>query len=285
MRRAGAFLALTTALFASRTAAPAPAPDDQALVLTPQALHGQVEGISVLSAAETGPLPARVLDVAFLADDRLAVLSEEAVALYRREGALLKREARRPHPPGDVAVRAPAGVIRVVEAERAFWVATNALAQVRLFTWDGSRLAEAQQADALPDGVRYRSGTNVLEGGAFGAAARLQQGLAVSPDGRLGTLETEAPSWTWTALRVGDAVARPWPRVVAASSSRPPGEADALWFYEMAPQPRPLGALSVEASIRALAGRGHRDEASLVLAVQGAGGDRLLVLRLGRHDP
>lgn len=259
----------------------APAAEDLVLPLDPAALRDEVAGVSVVSSVQAAGVPGPILDLAFLADDRLAVVSVDAVSLYRRDGGALRREAHRPHPLPLLPVRAPAGSVRLVETEQAFWVATNALAQVHLFTWEGSRLAEVQQADALPGGTRYRPGTNVLESPS-GPLVRQRQGLAVSPDGRLGTLDDGEVSWT--ALRVGDAVARPWPRIVAASSPRPPGTSDALAFYELAAEPRPLGTLPLDGSVRALAARRRGDEVALAVAVRGDSGDRILLLRLARED-
>jgi hypothetical protein len=258
-----------------------PAAEEPGLALDPVLLRGEIEGVVVLSAQQGPPLPGRTLDVSFLTEERLAVLSEDAVCLYRRDGPVLKREARRVHPAPLLPVRAGAGSIRAVETDRAFWVATNLLAQVRLFTLDGSRLVETQQAEALPGGGRYRPGTNVLDL-AGEAVVRVRQGLVVSADGRLGTVDDGVPAWT--GLRVGDAVARPWPRVVAASSPRPPGGGDALSFHELGPEPRPLGTLPFEGSVRALAARRHGTEATLALAVQAEDGDRLLFIRVGRED-
>jgi hypothetical protein len=256
-------------------------PEEQELPLEPLALTGDVDGITLLSAAQTPAMPGRILDVSLLAEDRLAVLSEEAMSLYRRDGQALKREGHLVHSGPLLAVRAPAGCIRAVESERAVWVAANHLPGARLFTWEGSRLAETQQADALPGGLRYRPGTNLLELGEA-QVVRVRQGLAVSGDGRLGILDGGAPAWT--AVRVGDAVARPWPRIAAASSTRPPGGADALGFYDLGPEPRLRGALGLEGSVKALASRRLGGDATVVLAIAAEGGDRLVFLRLGREN-
>jgi hypothetical protein len=110
----------------------------------------------------------------------------------------------------------------------------------------------------------------------------VRQGLAVSADGRLGILDGGVPAWT--ATRVGDAVARPWPRIAAASSTRPPGGTDALGFHDLAPEPRLRGAFGLEGSVRGLASRRHGDAVTVALAVAAEGGDRVVLLRLGRED-
>jgi hypothetical protein len=259
-----------------------PAAEEPGLALDPVSLRGELEGVVVLAAWQGPPLPGRTLDVSFLTEDRLAVLSEDGVCLYRRDGQALKREDRRPHTAPLLPVRAAAGSIRAVESERAFWVAANLLRQARLYSVDGQHLVETQQADALPGGLRYRAGTNVMDLGGE-AVLRVRQGLVVSPDGRLGTLDDGAPAWT--GLRVGDAVARPWPRVVASSSPRPPGAEDAVVFHELGPEPRILGTLPLEGSVRAMTARRHGAEATLAVAVRMEDGDRLLFLRLRREDP
>lgn len=278
MPRWTAFLAGTLAL---GVAGGWPSAEEPPLPLDPLGRRGEIEGVAVVSAAQTAPLPGRILDLAFLSEDRLAVVSEDAVSVYRRDAQSLRREAHRPHPPPFVPARAPAAWIQAVETERAFWVATNRQARVRLFTWEGSRLAESQQADALPGGLRYVSGTNQMDRDGT-PVLRVRQGLVVSPEGLLGVMD-DGPV-TWTGLRVGDAVARPWPRIAAASSARPPGAADSLDFYELGAEPRLLGLLPLEGSVGALASRRHGDEAALALAIRTEAGDRLLFLRLAREE-
>src|SRR5262249_14306591 len=97
--------------------APPPAPPPPPRRASPRAppapahAGADAEGIEILSRTETPPLAGRVLALALLADDRLAVLGDDAIALYRLEAASAALESRRPLPGPLDPVRTPGGLL------------------------------------------------------------------------------------------------------------------------------------------------------------------------------
>ena len=250
--------------------------------------------IEVRSTGQTPVLEEPVLDLAFFSDERLVVLGTEAVALYRWDDTRLTLESRRPWPGHLDTVRSPGGLLRVAEKDAAFWALTSRSPRALLFALDEGRLVERQEADALPwpacpAGLRYRAGTNLIEG----SVAGLGQGpflglddsapaLAVSPDGAL--VDGAA-----SGLAVGPAMASLWPGVVATASPRPPGEDDAILVVATRDGsgggPRLLDSIRVDGAVRALAARARGESIRLVAAVEDEGGARLLVMDLARLAP
>ena len=147
--------------------------------------------------------------------------------------------------------------------------------------------AEALPWPGCPAGLRYRPGTNVLEGeiagvgpGPFLALEDAVPDMAVSA---AGVLRTAAEGH----LTVGAGLAALWPGVVAASSPLPPGEEDAILIIATAGAgPRVLGSVPVEGAVRALAGRALDKAMRLVAAVEEPGGRaRLVVMDLALPRP
>jgi len=249
--------------------------------------------VDVLSTSRTAPLGSPVLDLAFFDDDRLVVLGPEGVALYRWDGADLAVESRRPLTGPFLAVRFPGGLLRVAEGDRAFWALTSRSDRAQLFAFEDKRLVERQEAYALPwpgcpGGLRYRPGTNLIEGTITAAPAAPYLGLddtvpgmAVSPEGILRSATGDGPP-------AGPALAALWPGALAASSPGPPGEDDAILIVATAGAggPRVLESLRVEGAVRALAARGRGASVRLVAAVEEPDeAYRLLVLDLARPQP
>ena len=269
-------------------------PADESLVaLSPLRSPPAPATIDVLSTGRTPPLDGPVLDLAFLDDDRLVILGPESVALYRWDGAGLAVQSRRPLSGPLETVRFPGGLLRVAESDAAFWALTSRSPRALLFAVEDGRLVERQEAAALPwpgcpSGLRYRAGTNLIEGAIAGAPAGPYLGLddsaprvAVTTDGSLRTGAAAGP-------RTGPALAALWPGLVAASSPQPPGEDDAILIVATSggDGPHLLDSLRVEGSVRALAARARGKAVRLVAAVdEPDGGSRLLVLDLARPQP
>jgi hypothetical protein len=269
------------------------AADDTLIALSPLRAPPASATIDVLKAGRTPPLDGPVLDLAFFDDDRLVILGPDSVALYRWDGAGLTVESRRPLAGPLDTVRFPGGLLRVAEGDAAFWALTSRSPRALLFALENKRLVERQEAAALPwpgcpGGLRYRPGTNLVEGTIAGAGAGPYLGLddsapavSVTADGVLRAGAESGPA-------AGPALAALWPGVVAASSPRPPGEDDAILLVNTSAQggPQVLDSLHVEGAVRALATRRHGDSVRLVAAVEEPDRtSRLLVLELARPQP
>lgn len=267
--------------------------DDSLVALSPLRPPPAPATIDVVSTSRTPPLDGPVLDLAFLDDDRLVILGPDSVALYRWDDAGLAVQARRPLSGPLETVRFPGGLLRVAESDGAFWALTSRSPRALLFAVENGRLVERQEAVALPwpgcpSGLRYRAGTNLIEGAIAGVPAGPWLGLddsapevAVGPDGSLRSGGAAGPS-------TGPALAALWPGLVAASSPQPPGEDDAILVIATAngDTPRLLDSLRVEGSVRALAARARGKAVRLVAAVEGPDrSSRLLVLDLARPQP
>jgi hypothetical protein len=272
--------------------ASAPA-DFSLLALSPMPAPAAPATIDVVSMGRTPPLDGPVLDLAFFGDERLLLLGPDAVALYRWDGAGLALESRRPLSGPLETVRFPGGTLRVAERDAAFWALTSRSPRAWLFAVENGRLVERQEAAALPwpecpSGLRYRPGTNLIEGAIAGTAPGPYLAIddtaprvAVTADGVLREGAAAGPA-------AGPAVTALWPGVVAASSPRPPGEDDAILIISTsrAEGPRLLDTLRVEGTVRALAGRERGTGMRLVAAIEERDrGARLLVMDLARAQP
>jgi hypothetical protein len=263
-------------------------PDLLELAALPRPPRGAV---TVVASNVSAPVTARVLDLAFVDDDRLVVLMADGVALYRREGDAL---FRLDHRPLDVSfvVRAPAGVIAAAAGEAAFWVSTNLAAGAILFTTDGGRLQEIQRATALPwlgspQGARFRAGTNLIDVAVpgVGTGPHLRAGAgetawAIAPDGRFGVARAG-----WSTERVGSAAAVLWTGAWIASSAEPPGSSDALLVLSMSGgAPTIAATFPVTGSVTAIGARARGDRAFVAAAVEGAD-HRLILMEVARDAP
>jgi hypothetical protein len=254
-----------------------------------RARAGTGEGLDVLERAVTPPLDGRVLALAFAGEERLLVLFDDALALYRRDGLALRLESRRELPGPLGPVRLPGGLLVATEGESACWALTSRTPRASLFTIDGGRLAPVQEAEAVPwprapAGVRFRAGTNLLEVEMPGIAGPVlglepEEGWAVLGDGTLARAGASAAS----PRRVGPAIARVWPGLLAAASPEPPGDEDRILFFRDG-EAAPAGVLAVEGAVRALAS--HRRGGSVLLAAAleaPPGGFRLGLFELGER--
>src|SRR5206468_9193110 len=196
--------------------------DPMLLSLVPTGPAGGAGPLAVVASRRTPAVEGRVLDVAPVGEDRVLVLYEDALALYRLDEAglaLLSRHAL----PVSLPVRFPGGTIYVASGEGAAWVLTSRSPRAVLFGLDNGRLEDRQQAEALfwprtPRGLRYRPGTNLLEGSVAdlgdGPFLRLDpRGAAVAPDGRLWMASPDGPRAI--DVKVGGGLARPAPEMIA----------------------------------------------------------------------
>ena len=243
----------------------------------PAATAGQVD---LVGSSQSAPIAGRVLDMAFMGEGRLLVLSEDDLELYRwSEAGLLLATRRRLTGPLE-PVRHAGGLLRAVEREHAAWAATSRAPGALLFAVEDGGLVERQRADAVPwpgssGGLRFRPGTDLIEGVVEGLGngpfLHLDEtGVAVDRDGRL--LSAGGPV---SDLRVGPPLATLWPRQLAASTAAPPGERDTVLILSMAPPngPRVIAELPVAGSVRALAAQVSGHTARLVAAVESAARD------------
>lgn len=247
---------------------------------------GASDRLDVVRQARTPTLPAPVLDLAFLDDSRLVVLWAEELGLYRWEDGGLRLESRQPLRGPRVPVRAPGGLLAVAEKEQAFWAMTSRVARPALFGVDGTRVVERSSADAVPwpgsrSGLRFRAGTNLLEGqvdglgaGPFLAVNADEGALAVTGEGRMVGLGDGDQ-------RVGASLAVPRAGVVLTSTALPPPEADALVALERKPPFATLARLPVDGSIRAIAARAAGPRSRIVAAVEREDGTHLLAVEVG----
>lgn len=244
--------------------------------------------VTVVTSMVSAPIGARVLDLAFVDDDRLVALLEDGVALYQREGPALVRVDHRPLEV-TLVVRAPAGIVVAAAGESAFWVSTNMAEGAVLFTIDGGRLHETERAAALPwrgspQGGRFRAGTNLIEvtvtglgGGPHLRAASGDTPWAIAPDGRLGA------GARWSTTRVGSAAALLWTDTWIASSADPPGAGDALSIITPGGgSPAVVAAFPVAGTVTALGARARGPQAYVAAAAVDGGIHRLILMEVAR---
>jgi hypothetical protein len=248
-----------------------------------------------LDSVERGhtPLAGPVLDLAFLGESQVVALTTREVILYRWTDQGLSLVGSRPLPGSEEAVRWPGGLLHVVEEDQAVWALASTRDKAVLFTLQSGRLAERQQAAALPwprcrSGLRYRAGTNLLEGEVDGLGTGPFLTLdaftasAVAADGRLLVVGAAA-----TNLRVGPTLGPLWSGHIAASSALPPGSDDALLVLAREGSTlRAVGRVPMRGAVRALATRPREGRARVVAAVvEGSGQTSLMALELTPLGP
>jgi hypothetical protein len=228
------------------------------------------------------PAPEPVLALAFVGAGRLLVLSPLSVSLWQLDAAP-RREARIAWPEAASPVRHAGGAIIARAGDPAAWLLTSHAARPRLLRIEGARLVLDVEAEAAPWpdaplGLRFRAGTNLLEGLEAGVTRPALVALdpvsraAVAEDGTL--LVNAAPA----GVRVGAAIATLWPGTLLASAAEPPGAEDALILlsrergrWRLAP------ALRVAGVVRALAVNPEGAAAArVVVAIATPGGHELV---------
>lgn len=263
----------------------ASAPGDAGvLVLSPSRGEPTSQTVEVTNTSRTPPVEGPVLDIAFLGDDRIALLTPEAVTTYRWASPGLVQEHREPLAGSRAPVRVPAGLLRAEEGGSALWAMTNQLAGASLFATDGGTLSRRSRAEALPspgapEGLRYRPGTNLLEGplGRLGTGPFLALAgpVGVQADGTLVTAGDQG-----TGVRSGDRLALLWSGLFAASAPGAPALKDALVLFEVdgANVHQRETLLAVEGRVRAIASRARGETSRVVCAVEGPGDSTHLVV-------
>lgn len=239
--------------------------------------HAGTEGVDVVDRASTPPLDGRIVALAFAGDDRLLVLFEDALALYRRDGLALRLESRRDLPGPLDPVRFPGGLLLAAEGESACWAWSSRSPRATLFTLDGGRLVATHQAEAmpwpgLPSGARFRPGTNLLDVEVPGLDAPVlaidaEAGWMVDASGGLSRIGAAEPA---VSRRAGPALARLWPGTIAAAAPDAPGEHDRILLMRAA-DGTVTGTVAVDGAVRALAGRRHGRGSWLAAALEGPG--------------
>jgi hypothetical protein len=250
--------------------------------------------IEIVSTTRTPTLDDRVLDLAFVADDEIAVLSNAWVDLYRIDSSQIERRSRLALPNPTLTVRAPAGML-LPTAESSLWSMTNRSPKALLLGIDNGRLRPRGEAGALPwrgsaEGVRYRAGTNLLDGpperlgpGPLLCARSGRPETAVSADGELRIASDAGPR---SGPRVGSCVSPLWGGLLVASSDAPPGAPDALLVLKDDPNgTQLLDRIPVEGTLRGIAARARPGGARLVAAVEDASSASLLVMDLRSREP
>jgi hypothetical protein len=252
---------------------------------------GAAGALDVVRQERSAPLPGPVLDLAFLGE-HLLVLWPEEVGLYRWDQASLRLESRHVLAGPRRPVRTPGGLLWTSDREDAFWALTSRVPRATVFSVEGAGLSVASTAaDSVPwpgvaNGVRFRPGTNLVEGetGAVGAGPFLALDgdgallVAVGADGML--LAPGGPDGA--RPRVGCCLAAPRPGTLVTTAPGPPGPRDALLFLDRQAPHAERARLPIDGTVRALAARPAGARSRVVAAVEGEGGDTtLLALEIG----
>lgn len=240
--------------------------------------------VAVLAATRSASIAEPPLAVAFLDDTRIAVLSPFSISVQKLDRSRFVPVARRELPYPRSTVRTPGGVL--LPGDDACWALTNGMTRAVLYALEGEKLVERGDAEALPwpeaaHGVRYREGTNLLEGGGSLLLTPWIDGLAVDGAGRLVALSptSEAASATPASPRVGGALAALGDGRVAVSSPAPPGAPDRIQVFERQGDVlKKRGEIAVEGSVRALAARRSGATLRLAAAVESASERVVLVI-------
>lgn len=270
---------------------------DPALLALPTAVGHERAAVEVVARARSTPLDGRVLDLAFVGEERLLVLFPDALGLYRWDGMTLSAEARLSLGEPQASVRHPGGLL--LPGREGTWALTSTSPEALLVEAEGGRLALRTRAQAAPwkgapTGLRFRAGSDWLEGSlpGLGAGPFLSleaPDLAVTPAGEL--LEAAADGPRRLGPRVGPALARLWDGWLAAGSAAPPGGRDEVLLIERGnggpteAQPLPV---EFEGAVRALAAGPRGEARRLAVAVEPLGGGaylELLELRRVESEP
>jgi hypothetical protein len=240
----------------------------------------------------SGPAADRPLALAFAKQGRLLAVTPHALRLFGLGDAAAQTVAELPLPEPLHPARKAAALLAVDGAASTAWVLTNRAEKACLIAIDGDRLSLRAQADALPWpgsplGVRYREGTDWIEGSVEGLGAgpflTLLPGdgaLGVSPDGQL--VGSGPPSEKGEApMIVGPTLARLWPGAIAASTAAPPESGDAIVVLDRDHAAwSEARALAVDGAIRAIASWRTPQGAVLVFSTDTSQGYELWRLRL-----
>jgi hypothetical protein len=247
--------------------------------------------LEVWTAATSASVEGPILAVAVLPGERLALLTREAVRVFRwRNGELAslgERVLDELEP-----VRSPGGLL--LASEDALWVLRSGRARAVLLAFDeAGRLRERVQSDAIPwpscpHGLRYRAGTNLLEGEAEGLGdgpfLAVAGGLAVDAAGRLLVATSGGPRPS--TLRAGPSLVSLGNGLFAAASAAAPGPRDTVLLLQRdGDELRLLSEIPVEGAVRALAAVPMDGMARLEAAVESGDRVRLVTFEIRRGSP
>jgi hypothetical protein len=247
--------------------------------------------LAVRTMATSASVEGPVLALALLPGERLALLTRETVRLFRwRNGELAPLGER---VLDDLEpVRSPGALL--LASEDTLWVLRSGRSRALLLAFDeAGGLLERVQADVMPwptcpHGLRYRAGTNLLEGEAEGLGdgpfLAVAAGVAVDAEGRL--LVGTASGPRRSGLRAGPALISLGDRLFATASAAPPGPRDTVFLLQRnGDELRLQGEVPVEGAVRALAAAPLDGFVRLVAAVESADRVRLVTLEIRRGDP
>jgi hypothetical protein len=200
------------------------------------------------------------LAIATLSSERVAVLTPDALRLFRFQSGRLVPLGTYPLPGPIEPVRFPGGLL--LAHDDSIWLLRSGLPKAVLLAVDdrgglGERaLAEALPWPDCPFGLRYRNGTNLLEGAAVGLGdgpfLALLPSIAVDASGRLVVATATGPRPT--ELSAGPAVVSLGAGLFAAASADPPGSGDRILLLERdGEELRPVGSIPVAGAVRSLA--------------------------------
>ena len=229
------------------------------------------------------------LALAAFPSERVAVLAPDALRLFRWQGGRLV-------PLGVYALPGPIEPVRfsgglLLAHDESIWLLRSGLAKaVLLAVDDRGGLSERVEAEALPwpdcpFGLRYRNGTNLLEGAAVGLGdgpfLALVPGIAIDASGRLLVATASGPRPT--DLSAGPALVSLGDGLFAAASADPPGPSDRILLFERdGDELRPSGSIPVAGAVRSLA---IASPGRLLAAVEADGKTLLSWFDVERHAP
>lgn len=272
---------------------------DVALLMRGQRTQpARIPGFEVRASVMSTVLDERVLDLAWLSEQRLLLLTAEALAVYEWDGSSARPVLRQALPAPLASVRFAAGLLALDAPAGSAWVLTNGMAEALQVRLRDGLIEEQRRAPALPwpgapRGVTFRPSSALIDAqppglgaGPFVALEPTLATLAVGADGAL--LSSGAQAAHDTGVRVGPALARldtAW--IVAASAQPPEPEHDALLLIQRQGETWSERArLESAGPVRALATFEHPDGSVRLVAALGtrASDARLQFFELQRSD-
>jgi hypothetical protein len=226
-----------------------------------------------------------ILALSFVGEGRVLALAAGSLSLWRVDDGPPRIVARSAWAVTTPPVRHGGAVIVGTPSDGAAWLLSSYLERAQLVRVEGPRLVLVETADAAPwpqapAGLRYKSGTNLVEG--MSADAELDI-LALDPMSRAvvredGTLLLDA---TPAGIRVGSAIASAWPGMLLASADRAPaGEDRVIAWRRTAGAWEECWSIALPGTVSALAARGDSRRADVLVALRTATGAELVHLEL-----
>jgi hypothetical protein len=218
-----------------------------------------------------------VLAMAFASSDRVLLLEDDRVSFWKLNADSLSHQGEVLAPAPVERTRRPGGLLRVAAGTPDFWVLRTGWPEALLFTYqdgDGGVWVTKGGAEAIPwplapNGLRFRPGTNVIEGtidgltGSSFLALSADGAVAVDADNLLHHPDGGVP------LRVGAAAARPWADVALTASPTlsPPDSLLAIRLPLSAETPATTLA-RLDGRVEALTTFVEKDQAVVLVAIE-----------------